>query len=286
MEEERATNGVCVIAAVIRATASARGSGMLARVSRSNPEWISDRAGCGQNLLVRMWLGSNGRKPTEVSSNHKITWSGSANGSASFNSQAATIGIRGTAGAVGTPGAVGILDRVRRERRAVAAVGVTGRIRIIRVRAELAPVLTLLIIEPWGVRRIGIRRRLIAEGTAVGAEGIVDAVRLEGASGSVGIGRGIRIVRIRAQLAEIFRVDGERQWQQQEQKEEDNPHGEPPKSGTTSGLSLLPAWRSAQVARGRHKKCRMFPFQVLIREVNYFVSRTRMRRRTGPLGLF
>jgi len=41
-------------------------------------------------------------------------------------------------------------------------------------------------------------------------------------------------------------VDGERQWQQQEQKEEDNPHGDPPTSGTTSGLSLLLAWRRAQ----------------------------------------
>jgi len=68
---------------------------------------------------------------------------------------------------------------------------------------------------------------LIAEGTAVGAEGIVDAVRFEGASGSVGIGRGIRIVRIRAQFTEIFGVNGE--WQ--EQKEEENLHGERPTSG-------------------------------------------------------
>ena len=90
---------------------------------------------------------------------------------------------------------------------------------------------------------------MIAEGTAVGAEGIVQAVRLEGASGSVGIGRGIRIVRVRTQLAEIFRVDAERRWQQQEQKEEDNPHGDPPKRGTTSGHSLLPDWRSGQAGR-------------------------------------
>ena len=50
-------------------------------------------------------------------------------------------------------------------------------------------VVPLLVIQP---RRIGseqIRRRLLAKGTAVGAEGIVQAVRLEGASGSVGIGR-------------------------------------------------------------------------------------------------
>jgi hypothetical protein len=79
---------------------------------------------------------------------------------------------------------------------------------------------------------------LIAEGTAVGTEGIVQAVRLEGASGSERIGSGIRIERIRAQLAEIFRVDGERQWQQQEQKEEDNPHRDPPGKGTTIAFSL------------------------------------------------
>ena len=41
----------------------------------------------------------------------------SAAGSASFNSEATTEGIRGTAGAVGIPGAEGILDRVRREGR-------------------------------------------------------------------------------------------------------------------------------------------------------------------------
>ena len=163
--------------------------------------------------------------------------SDSAAGSAPFNSQAAAVGIRGTAGAVGTPGAVGILNRVRRIRRAVAAVGVTGRIRIIRVRAQLAAIVPLLVIQP---RRIGgerIRRRLITEGTAVGAGGIVQAVRLEGTSSPKGIGRGIRIERIDAQLAEIFRMDGE--WEQQEQQEGDSPHGEPPKSGTTSGLSLL-----------------------------------------------
>ena len=141
----------------------------------------------------------------EVSSRHEITWSGSAAGSASFDPQAVAVGIRGTVGAVGIPGAVVILDRVRRIRRAVAAVGVIGRIRIIRVRAQLAPIVPFLVIQP---RRFGgerIRRRLIAEGTAVGTEGIVQAVRLEGTSSPKWIGRGIRVVRIRAQLAEIFR---------------------------------------------------------------------------------
>jgi len=161
-------------------------------------------------------------------------------GLASFDSQAAAVGIRGTAWAVGTPGAEGIVDRVWRERRAVAAVGVTRRIRIIRVRAELAAIVPLLVIDPRGVRRIGIRCRLITIGTTVGAEGVVDTIRLKGAASPEWIGRGIRIVRIRAQLAEIFRVDSEREWQQQEQQEEENPHGEPPTSGIASELSLLP----------------------------------------------
>ena len=119
-----------------------------------------------------------------MSRSHEITWSDSVNGSASFNSEAAAVGIRGTAWVIGIPGAVGILDRVRRIRRAVAAVGVTGRIEVIRVRAQLAVIVPLLVIQ---ARRIGgerIRRRLIAEGTAVGAEGIVQAVRLVAASGS------------------------------------------------------------------------------------------------------
>jgi hypothetical protein len=50
-----------------------------------------------------------------VSSSHEITWSGAVAISASFNSQAAPVGIRGTAGVVGVPGAVGIVDRVQIE---------------------------------------------------------------------------------------------------------------------------------------------------------------------------
>jgi hypothetical protein len=50
-----------------------------------------------------------------VSSRHEITWSGSAVGSAPFNSEAAAVGIHGT---VRIPGAEGIVDRVGRERRA------------------------------------------------------------------------------------------------------------------------------------------------------------------------
>jgi len=140
----------------------------------------------------------------------EFTWSDSADGLAPFNSEAAAVGIRGTAGVVGIAGAEGIVDRVRRERRAIATKGVARRFRIKLIGAQLAPVLPLLVIQP---RRIGgerIRRRLVTEGTAVRAEGIVQAVRLEGTPSPKGIGRGIKIERVRAQLAEIFRVYGER----------------------------------------------------------------------------
>jgi hypothetical protein len=83
--------------------------------------------------------------------------------------------------------------------------------------------------EPRCVRCKGIRRRLIAEGTAVEAEGIVQAVRLEGASSPEGIGRRIRIERIRAQLAEILRPS--RSGTEKKQKEE--PHEKPPSSTLT-----------------------------------------------------
>jgi len=63
-------------------------------------------------------------------------------------SQAAAVGIRGTAGVVEIPGAERIVDRVMRERIAVTAVGVTGRIRIIRVRAQLAAIVSLLVVKP------------------------------------------------------------------------------------------------------------------------------------------
>ena len=114
----------------------ASGAGWTGDLLRAEGRWQEPRLG----------------RPWNVSSRDDITWSGSAAGSAPFNSEAVAVGIRGTAGAVGIPGAVGILDRVRRERRAVAAVGVTGRIRIIRVRAQLAAIVPLLVIQPRRIR--------------------------------------------------------------------------------------------------------------------------------------
>ena len=76
--------------------------------------------------------------------------------SASFNSEAAAVGIRGTAGAIGTTGTVGILDRIWRERRTVEAVGVARRVRIIRVRAQLAAIVPLLVIQPRSICPAGV----------------------------------------------------------------------------------------------------------------------------------
>ena len=59
-------------------------------------------------------------------------------------------------------------------------------------------IISLLVIEPWRVGGERIRRGLVAEWTAVGAEGIVDAVRFEWAAGSEGIGRRIGRVGIGA----------------------------------------------------------------------------------------
>ena len=42
--------------------------------------------------------------------------------------------------------------------------------------------------------------------------------------------------------------------EQRQKKKEDKPHGEPPKSGTTSGLSLPPCWRSIQGGQALPKR--------------------------------
>jgi hypothetical protein len=54
--------------------------------------------------------------------------------------------------------------------------------------------------------------------------------------------------RIRAQLAEIFRVDELMQWQGQDQNEQVNPYGKPSIEHVASVSSLLPAWKSAQAS--------------------------------------
>ena len=101
----------------------------------------------------------------------------------------------------------------------VSAVGVTGLIRIVRIGAQLAAVLPLVVIEPWRIGRKGIPRRLIAEWTAVRAEGIVDSARRKGTPRPEWIGRRVLLVRIRAQISEIFRGGKERGEKEQEDKQ-------------------------------------------------------------------
>ena len=71
-------------------------------------------------------------------------------------------------------------------------------------------VIPLLVIKPWRVGREGIRRRLIAELTAVRTEGIVDSVRRKWTPRPVQIGRRVLLIRIRAQFPEVLRIDGNR----------------------------------------------------------------------------
>ena len=63
-----------------------------------------------------------------------------------FDPQAAAVGIGRAVGTVGIAGAVGIVDGVLGIRRAVATVGVTRRIGFVRIRAQLATIISLLVI--------------------------------------------------------------------------------------------------------------------------------------------
>jgi len=77
--------------------------------------------------------------------------------SQSFNSQAVAVGVGGAVGAIGIACAIRIVDGIGRKRRPVAAVGVAGGVRIVRIGAQLAAIIALLAIEPWRVGRKWIR---------------------------------------------------------------------------------------------------------------------------------
>ena len=159
-----------------------------------------------------------------------------------LNPQATAVGIRGTVGTIRTASPEGIGDGVLGKRRAVAAEGVARRVGFVQVRAQLAAIVPLLVIEPWRVRRKGVRRRLIAERTAVRTKRIVDAVRFEWAAGSEGIGRRVRIKRIGAQITEIFGRGGERKQQEQEEEKRHRV----PLQNDQLGSRLLPIERRLQ----------------------------------------
>ena len=96
-------------------------------------------------------------------------------GSASFDSQTVAVGIGGTAGAVGVPSAEGVVDRVRRVRRAVAAVGVTRRVGVVCVHAQLTAIVPLLVIQTRRIHRQRIRGRVGTHGTALQADRVPGA---------------------------------------------------------------------------------------------------------------
>ena len=73
-----------------------------------------------------------------------------------FNPPAPSVGIGRAVGAVGIARAILIIEGLGGIRTSVAAVGVTGRIRIVWVRAQLAAIVPLRVVEPWGVGRIGV----------------------------------------------------------------------------------------------------------------------------------
>jgi hypothetical protein len=56
---------------------------------------------------------------------------------------------------------------------------------------------------------------------------------------------------------QLFGVGGELQWQQQEQKEEDNPHGEPRNEHVASEFSVLPAWEQRKRGMDEPRKRRL-----------------------------
>ena len=66
-----------------------------------------------------------------------------------FDPQAAAVGIGRAVGTVKISRAEEIVDGVLGEWRAIAAVGVTRRIGVVRVLAQLATIISLVVIEPW-----------------------------------------------------------------------------------------------------------------------------------------
>ena len=144
------------------------------------------------------------------------------------------------------------IQRSKRRSGIIAIGGVHGIIRIVQVRRIERVVRTVAIRWiHWITGIIAVRR----------VEGIVWRVGLCGIQRVVwGILIGwienivIALVFLREVRFGNRRCDGE---EQRQEKEKDNLHGEPPECGTTSGFSLLPAWRSAQVTVRRCRQSRM-----------------------------
>ena len=101
-----------------------------------------------------------------------------------------------------------VIERVRRIWRSVPSELVGRRIRIVGIGAQFPAIIALLVIKPRRFRGEAIGRRCIAERAAVRAEGIVDAVRREGAPLPERIAAGFTVEPICAEIPEIFEGQG------------------------------------------------------------------------------
>src|SRR5215472_5261474 len=143
----------------------------------------------------------------------------------SLDAPATPIGIPGTVRLKWITGAIRIVQRVWGIGIPVLAEGITRGIGIERVGAQIPPIVPLLIVEPRGLGRIGIRRGLVTERIPIHAKRIGHTIGVERVSGPKRIGRGVGIVGIRTELPEIFGMDGERN--EEDKTEQEKTHGTP-----------------------------------------------------------
>lgn len=121
------------------------------------------------------------------------------------------VGIGGAVSSIRIPRAKRIVERVGGIGIPIAAVGIAHRIRIVRVRAQVAAIGPLLIIQPGCLGRVGVGSGPIAVRTAINSKLIRDAVGREGTAGAERIGDRVRIKFVGREVAEVFGVGGERE---------------------------------------------------------------------------
>src|SRR5215472_1875940 len=143
----------------------------------------------------------------------------------SLDAPATPIGIPGTVRLIGIAGAIRIVQRVWGIGIPVLAEGITRGIGIERVGAQIPPIIPLLIVEPRGFGCKRIRSRSVAVRIPIHAKRIGHTIRIERIASTKRISDGIRVVGIRAELPEVFSVDGERN--EEDKTEQKETHGIP-----------------------------------------------------------
>lgn len=118
------------------------------------------------------------------------------------------------------PRAKRIVERVGGIGIPIPAVGIAHRIGIVLVRAELAAVVSLLIVQTGCLGRVGVGGGLIAVRTAIDPKLVRHAVGGVGIADSVWIGDRVRIEFVGREVAEIFSVDGERDENEETREQE------------------------------------------------------------------